>query len=104
MDLGKTPRDNDVLTIFVTELIRTSILSCTSHVGIGSAAQKALDDLFSNCLIFVSVKGSNVSIMDMQNPSTNGLPYDKMLERNSLCIFNIFLTEEVIKTMSHIFI
>jgi len=104
MDLGKTPRDNDLLTIFLTELIRTSILSFTRHVGIGSAALKALDDLFSNCLISVSVKGSNVSIMDMQNPSTNGLPYDKMLERNSLCIFNIFLTEEVIKTMSHIFI
>ena len=62
MDLGKTPRNNDLLTIFV---IGTPRQSFTSHVGIGSSAQKALNDFFSNCLISVSVKGSNVSIMDM---------------------------------------
>ncbi|KAK2145332.1 hypothetical protein LSH36_687g01025 [Paralvinella palmiformis] len=33
-----------------------------------------LDDFFSNCLISVSVKGSNVSIMDMQDSFTNGYP------------------------------
>jgi len=65
MDLGKTPRDDDLLTIFVIGLIRTS-----RHVGIRSTAQKALDDMFSNCLISVSVKSSNVSIMDMQDYST----------------------------------
>jgi len=48
MDLGKTPRDNDLLTIFVIGFIRTSRQSFTSHVGIGSNAQKALDDFFSN--------------------------------------------------------
>jgi len=89
MDLGKTPRDNDLFTIFVIGLIRTSRQSFTSHVGIGSIAQKALDDRFSNCLISVSVKGSNVSMMNMQDSSTNGLPYDKVLEGNPLCIFNI---------------
>jgi len=72
MDLGKTHRDNDLLTIFVIGLIRTSRQSFKSHIGIGSTAQKALDDLFSNCLISVSVKGSNVSIMDMQDSSING--------------------------------
>ena len=50
MDLGKTTRDNDLLIIFVIGLIR-------SNVGIGSTAKKALDDLFSNCLIRVSIKG-----------------------------------------------
>ena len=64
MDLGKTPRDNDLLTIFVIGFIRTSRQFFTSYVGIGSTAQKALDDFFSNSLISVSVKGSNVSIMD----------------------------------------
>ena len=42
MDLGKTPRDNDLLTIFVIGLIRTSRQSLTSHEGIESTAQKAL--------------------------------------------------------------
>ena len=67
MDIGKTPRDNDLLTIFVIGLIRTSRQYFTSHIGIGSTAQKTLDDLFSNYLISVSVKGSNVSIMYMQD-------------------------------------
>jgi len=35
-----------------------------------------------NFVISVSVKGSNVSIMDMQDSSTNGLPCDKVLEWN----------------------
>ena len=48
MDLGETPRYNNVLTTFAIELIRTSRQSFTGHVGIGSTAQKALDDLFSN--------------------------------------------------------
>jgi len=73
MYLGETPRDNGLLTVFVIGLI-------TSQVGIGSTSQKALDDLFSNCLISVSVKGSNVSSMDMQDSSTNSLPCDKVLE------------------------
>ena len=94
MVLGKPPKDNDLLTVFVIGLIRTSRQSFTSHVGIGSTAQKALDDLFSNYLLSVSVKGSNVSIMDMQDSSTNGLPCDKVLEWNPLCIFNIYLTAE----------
>ena len=55
IDLRETPRDNYLFTTFVIGLIRTSIQSFTSHVGIGSTAQKALDDLFSNCLISVSV-------------------------------------------------
>ena len=51
MDLGKTPRDNDLLTILVIGFIRTSRESFTSHVGIGSTAQKALDDLYKNFII-----------------------------------------------------
>jgi len=47
-DLGKTPRDNDVLTIFVIGLIRTYRQSFTSHVSIGSNAQKAIDDFSAN--------------------------------------------------------
>ena len=53
MDLGKSPRDNDLITIFVIGFIRTSRQSFTSHVGIGSTAQKALDGFFSNCLYLV---------------------------------------------------
>jgi len=58
-NLGKTPRDNNALTVFVIGLIRTSRQSFTGHVGIASIAQKAL------------VKGSNVAIMDMQDSSIN---------------------------------
>jgi hypothetical protein len=36
-------------------------------MGKESTAQKELDDFFSNCQISASVKGSNVSIMDMHN-------------------------------------
>ena len=88
--LGQTPRDNELLTILVNGLIRTSRQSFTSHVDIESTAQKALDDLFSNCLASVSVKGSNVYIMDMHDSSTNGLPCDNVLESNPLCIFHLF--------------
>jgi len=65
----------DLLTIFVIGLIRTSRQSFTSHAVIESTAQKVLND--SNCLISVSVKCLNVSIMDMQDSSTNGLPCNK---------------------------
>jgi len=90
MDLGKTSRHNDVLTIIVIGLIRTSRQLFLSYICIGSSGKKALDDLFSNCQISVSVKGSNVSIMDMQGSSTNGLPCDKVLEGNPICIFKPF--------------
>ena len=50
MDLGKIPRDNDLLIIFVIGLIRTSRQYFTSHVSIRSTAQKPLDDLFFNVL------------------------------------------------------
>ena len=92
VDLGKTPRDNELLTIFVTELIRTYTQSFTSHVGKGSTAQKALDDIFSNCLISVSVKGSNVSIMDMQDSFTNVLPVIRCW-KGTQYVYLIFLTE-----------
>jgi len=78
MDLGKPPTDNDLLTIFVIGLFRISRQSFTSHVGMGSTAHKALDDFLNNCLIPISVKGSNVSIRDMQNSSINGLTCDKV--------------------------
>jgi len=97
MDLGKTSRDNDLLTIFVIEFIRTFRHSLTSHVGIRSTAQKALDDFFSNCLISVSVKGWNVSIMDMQDSPCNGITCDKVLKRNPSCIFNIFWEKKLLK-------
>jgi len=63
MDLGETPRYNDLYTIFVIVLIRISRHFFTSHVAIVSIAQKALYDLFSNCLISDSVKGLNISIV-----------------------------------------
>ena len=44
----KTPRDNDLLTIFVIRLIRTARQYFTSHVSIGPPAQKALDYPFGN--------------------------------------------------------
>ena len=91
MDFGKAPRDNDLLTLFVIGLIRTSRQSFVSHVGIGSTAQKALDDLFQQLSDTVPVNGSNVSIMDMQDSSTNGL------EWNSLCIFNICWQKKLLK-------
>ena len=71
MDLGNTLIDNDSLTIIAIGLIRKLRHSFTSNVGIGSTAQKALDDFLSKCLISVSVKGSNVYTMDMQDSSTN---------------------------------
>ena len=91
MDLGKTPRDNDVLTTFVIGLMRTSRHSSTTHIGIRSTGQKTLYNLYSNCLISDSVRDSNVSINNRQNPSTNGIPYDKESEGNPLYIFGIFL-------------
>ena len=86
MDLGKSPRDNDLITIFCN----TAYQNIQTMLSMGSTAQKALDDLSNNCLISVSVKGSNVSIMDMQDSSTNLLPCDKVPEWNPVCIFNIF--------------
>jgi len=86
MDLGKTSRNNYLITIFVTGLIRilgfnedlTSLCAFNGSMCTRSAGQKTLDDLFSNCLISVSVRGSNVSIMDtfrtllsMENPVIN---------------------------------
>ena len=79
MDLGKTPIDNDLLTIFVIGFIRTSRQSFTSHVGIESTAQKALDYLFSKC-IYNGYAGISY---------TNGVPSAKVLEGKPPCIFNI---------------
>jgi len=64
MDLGKTLSDNDLLTIFVIGLFRTSRQSFASHVDIASTAEKTLDDIFSNGLIYCYGKGSNVSSVD----------------------------------------
>ena len=58
MDLGKTPRYNDLLTMFVIGLSRTSRHSFTTHLVIESTAHKSLDDPFSSCLISVSVQGN----------------------------------------------
>ena len=38
-----------------------------------------------------------LSIMDMQDSSTNGLPCDKVLNWNPLCIFNIFWWKKLLK-------
>jgi len=100
IDLGKTPRDNDLLTIFV--LIRTSRHPFKGLVDIGSTAQQALDEPFSNCQISVFVRGSNVSMMNTKESSTNGIPCDMVLEGNPSCLFNL-LTDDVIKTMIHIY-
>jgi len=42
MDLGKTPKYNDLFTVFVIGLIRSSF---TSHVSTVATAQKTLDDV-----------------------------------------------------------
>ena len=89
MALGKTPKNTNLLTIFVIGLIRIYRHSFTIYAVIGSTAQKALDDHFSNCLKSFSVKGSDVSVMDMQDSCTNALPCDNVLEWNPLCMFNI---------------
>ena len=80
MNLGKIPRNNDILTIFVIRIILTSKQSLTSHVGIESTAQKALDYLFSKC-IYNGYAGISY---------TNGVPSAKVLEGKPPCIFNIF--------------
>ena len=48
----------------------------------GQLHRKHQITLFSTCLISGSVKGSNVSIMDLQNSSTNGIHCDKVLKGN----------------------
>ena len=103
VDLGKTPRDNDFLTTFVIGLIKTSRQYFRSHVGIGSTAQTALDDLFSNCLISVTVKGPNVSIIDIQVSSFTGLPCVTVLEGNPSCIFNIFWQRKFINNGPYLY-
>jgi len=75
MDLGKTPRENELLTTFVSRLIRT-------YRHYFTTAQKALNDPFSNCLISISVKGINISIIDMKGTSINGIPCDEVQEWN----------------------
>ena len=90
MDLGKTDRDNDLLTNFAIGLIGAFSQTFTSHVGMGSTSQKTLGDLFNNCLISVSVRHPNVSILDIPDSSTNGIFCDKILEGNRQCIFSIF--------------
>ena len=47
MDLGKTPSDSDLISI------RTSRQSFTGQVGIGSTAQKALDDQFCKGFTYI---------------------------------------------------
>jgi len=67
MDLGKTSsRNNDLLTVFVIGFFRTSRQFFASHVDIGSTVQIALDELYNNCLISVSIKGSNASTKEIQ--------------------------------------
>jgi len=97
MDLRKHPQNNDFLTIFTIVLLRTSSHSLTSHLGISSNTHKALDDLISNCLLSMSVTGSKVSIMDMQDPSISGTPCDMVLEGKPLCIFSTFLSSILLK-------
>jgi len=63
MDIGKTSRNKDLLINFLTGL--TSRYAFTSHVGVRSTAQKVSDELFSNCLISVSVRDSNAFIKDI---------------------------------------
>ena len=76
IDLGKTPRDNDLLTIFVIGFIRTFRQSSTSHVGIGSTAQKVLDDLDANdtdedianyCICNVDAKYMRMVVCDSED-------------------------------------
>ena len=67
---------------------RTSRDLFICHVGIGSHKRK-LDYPFSVCLIPVSVSGSNASILDTQDSSTNTNPCDKVLEENPFSIFKI---------------
>ena len=69
MDSGNTPKDNEVLIIFAIGQISMSWQSLTNHVGMGSASQKAAEDLFSSCLISLTERGSKVSIMEVVDSS-----------------------------------
>ena len=57
----------DFINYLCNQIFQNTQKIFTSHLGIGSTALKGLDNLFSNCLITVSAKVSNVSIVDMQD-------------------------------------
>ena len=65
VDSGNTPDGNYVLTTFKIGPGRMSWHSLANHVGMGSASQKAVEDLFSSCLISLTVKGSKVFVMEV---------------------------------------
>jgi len=79
MDLEKTPGDKSVLIIFGTDFLRISWHSFTNTYS----------DTFSNCMISVSVTGSNKSMMDMQDSSSNGLTRASIFSTWMLLNFNI---------------
>jgi len=101
-DRRKVIRDDNVLTASVIGLIRTSRYSFIKNGGIGSTSPEALYENVSNSQLSVSVRGSNVSMMNTKESSTNGIPCDMVLEGNPSCLFNL-LTDDVIKTMIHIY-
>jgi len=65
-------------------------------LGIGSTATKRFDKLFSGHLILVCGRGSNVSIINMLDTSTSGLPGDEVLQGNPLGFLKIFLSKQLL--------
>jgi len=84
-DSGNTPEDNVVLTILAIGPMSTSCHSLTNHVGMGSASQKAFEDLFSSCLISLTV-----SMREVHDLSTDKIYVDGLVEGNPLRIVIIF--------------
>jgi len=89
--LGNTLGNNDLLTTFVTGNVAYQNTLTLFHQRCRHWVNctKTLDDLFSNCLISISVRELNVSLIDMHASITSVASYEKVLESKALHIFNI---------------
>jgi len=96
MDLGKSPRDNDLITIFCNtayQNIQTMRHKPCSHWVNWPESIRWLFQQLSDISLCKKLK---FTIMEMQDSSTNGLACDKVLDWNPLCIFNIFWQKKLL--------
>ena len=101
MDSGNTPENNEVFTIFAIGQISTSWHSLTNHFGV--CWQKAFEDLFSSCLIQLTERRSKVSIMEMDDPSTDEISVGGPVDGDPLCIVIIFSWKKFLKSCAVFF-
>jgi len=59
IDLAKTPRDNDLLPIFVAGFISVHHNNLS---GLGSSVKRVFEELLNNCLISVSLLQDQVEL------------------------------------------